>query len=84
MKKTIEFKVGMIVKIPMDLKYTTEVYTTTSEMKRLIGSMQKINSVYTGGDLSISGWSWDRRDFKPPTPPKKIPIVHFDPEELVI
>ena len=83
MKKTIKFKAGMVITIPLHLKYTTEVYTTTSQMKKLIGSSQKIDSIYTGGDLFIAGWSWDKRDFIYPSPPKKIPIAHFDPNELV-
>lgn len=83
----INFKVGMSISIPKNLQYTTEVYTTTSTMRKLIGSKQKINFIYENGDLSIAGWSWDKRDFYLQTskkiPPKKIPITHFDPEELV-
>lgn len=74
---------GMEVVIPKNLKFTKAKYSVNKPMKSLIGSTKKISEVYENGNLRISGWSWDQRDFRTAKRKKKIPISHFDPDELV-
>ena len=81
---TRKFRKGMFVIIPHTLLYTNKTCGCSSTMYSMSGCREKIDSVYDTGKLSIGSFIWDPRDFKLPSPPKKIPIAHFDPEELVI
>ena len=78
------FEKGMFVIIPHTLKYTDITCGASSTMHRMSGQRKTIDSINENGIMSINGFIWDKRDFKQSNKPrKKIPITHFDPEELV-
>ena len=79
-----KFRKGMLVTMPHNLKYTDDTCGASSTMRSMAGKRERIDSVNENGIISIVGFVWDQRDFKQSKPPKKIPITHFDPEELVI
>ena len=74
---------GMEVIIPKNLKFTKTKYSVNGPMRLMIGKTKKIDEIYDGGNFSAGGWSWDQRDFRTMKRKKKIPIAHFNPEELV-
>lgn len=73
----------MKVIIPKNLKFTKDKYTVNASMRKMIGKSKIIGEVYDSGNFSAGGWSWDQRDFRTTKRKKKIPIKHFDLEELV-
>ncbi len=82
MTKKKNFQRGQSIHIPNKVPYTIKAYTINASMKLLLGTSQKIDNILPSGDISIRGWSWDRKDFITHRI-KKIAIQHFDPEELV-
>ena len=74
---------GMNVVVPKKLKFTKKKYSINETMKSFIGSSKKITEIYDDGNFRMASWSWDKRDFIYTSPPKKIPIAHFDPDELI-
>ena len=74
---------GMILTVPNNLKFTKLQYSINESMKRIIGEKHKITEIYENGNFRMREFSWDKRNFQSKKPRKKIPIAHFDPEELV-
>ena len=74
---------GMVLTIPNNLENTDKTCGVFSSMRSMAGQRKIIDEIYDNGRLSIDGFIWDPKDFKASSPLKKIPIAHFDPEELV-
>ena len=83
MENTRKFRPGMYITMPKDLKYTAKTCGASPSMYDKAGSRLPIKSVLDNGKIKISCYVWDERDFKISPSPKKIPITHFDPDELV-
>lgn len=83
MAETRKFRQGMFITMPNNLENTDKTCGASTTMRDMAGQIKIIDKVHDTGRLSIGGFIWDSGDFKLSSPPKKIPIVHFDPEELV-
>ena len=73
----------MFVTMPSNLTYTEQTCGASPTMYAMAGKRFPIKNIHDSGKITIDCYIWDERDFKISPPPKKIPIAHFDPDELV-
>ena len=83
MANTRKFSPGMFIIMPQDLTYTNKTCGASPTMYAMAGKRLPIKAVLDQGKIKIESFIWDERDFKISSPPKKIPISYFDPDELI-